>query len=110
MTTMQQKPQQAPQDGQEAPKGMAPAPVDPTDEGRRLLASLEAEIRDGEATLTRTLHEGAEHFRAGMEKATKGLQDAHLDGWTHQAAALARVGSAAGSTRMPPQDAPQKKS
>lgn len=97
MTT--EKPQQAPQQAQEA-QGQA---IDATQKAQRLLAGLEAEIRGGEAALARTIHEGQEHFRQGMERATAGLQDANLDSWTHQAAAMARVGSAAGRTPAPAQ-------
>lgn len=96
----------APQQPQKTPQGM-PAPME---EAQRLLAGLEAEIRGGETALARTLHDGHEHFRAGMEKATAGLQDANLDNWTHQATAMARIGSAAGRTKPPAPEAESEES
>jgi len=91
---------QQPQEGQEE----AQATLDPMEEARHLLAGIEADIQGGQAELARTLHEGHEHFRKGMEKATKGLQDEDLDNWTHQAAALARVQDATAGVKMPSED------
>lgn len=96
---MQDKDATMPHSGQSMQHSTPADSRTPIDEGRTLLATIEAEIRGAETDLSLTMHEGAEHFRAGMEKATAGLQDADLDGWADQAAALARVGSADG--RMP---------
>lgn len=92
----------------QTPQEATGAPQDPMEEARHLLAGIEAEIQGGEADLATTLHQGHEHFRKGMEKATKGLQEENLDAWTHQSASMARVQSATEGVNMPAEKAPKK--
>lgn len=75
------------------------ATVDPMEGARRLLVGIEAQIRSGQTALARTIHEGTDHFHKGMQKATNGLTDANLDGWTTQSASMARLHGAASTVR-----------
>lgn len=61
------------------------------DQARRLLAELEAETQRAESELHRMLTEGAGHFLDQQHKVLSHLDEATLDSWSAEQAALAGV-------------------